>query len=344
MDRASRSLAAMPIRVVVAEDNYLVREAVTRLLEAEPRHRGRRRVRGLRRAARRGRAEHARRRAHRHPHAAHRHRRRRARRRAAARVAPASSAWSCSASTSSPRYALALLERRLRAARLPAEGAGVRRRPARPRAIREVAGGGSVIDPKVVEALVDARSRRADSPLAASPRARARCSAEMAQGRNNAVGRRRARPVGAGGREAHQLGVLQARPVRGARRPPPGEGRAAVPRRPCGRRPARVHPHPAWVVSAPCRLAVAGGTMGPWPDPVPVLIVDDQAPFRRAARAVVDGDARASRSSARPRAARRRSSWPTRSPPASCSWTSTCPASTASRRPAGSPPPTPTSS
>src|SRR3954462_11304195 len=32
------------------------------------------------------------------------------------------------------------------------------------RAVREVAGGGSVIDPKVVEALVDARSRRADPP------------------------------------------------------------------------------------------------------------------------------------------------------------------------------------
>src|SRR5689334_15359312 len=34
--RCRVSLAAMSIRVVVAEDNYLVREAVTRLLEASP--------------------------------------------------------------------------------------------------------------------------------------------------------------------------------------------------------------------------------------------------------------------------------------------------------------------
>ena len=47
---------------------------------------------------------------------------------------------------------------------------------------------------------------------------------------------RRGRPVagalGAGRREAHQLAVLQARPERGARRPPPGQGRPALPRRP----------------------------------------------------------------------------------------------------------------
>jgi DNA-binding NarL/FixJ family response regulator len=55
------------------------------------------------------------------------------------------------------------------------------------RAIREVAAGGSVIDPKVVEALVDARSRRADSPLQhLTPRER-EVLGEMAQGRNNAA-------------------------------------------------------------------------------------------------------------------------------------------------------------
>src|SRR6478735_5924551 len=54
-------------------------------------------------------------------------------------------------------------------------------------AIREVAGGGSVIDPKVVEALVAARSRRRDSPLEhLTPRER-EVLAEMAQGRNNAA-------------------------------------------------------------------------------------------------------------------------------------------------------------
>jgi DNA-binding NarL/FixJ family response regulator len=54
------------------------------------------------------------------------------------------------------------------------------------RAIREVAGGGSVIDPKVVEALVDARSRRADSPLQYLTPRESEVLAEMAQGRNNA--------------------------------------------------------------------------------------------------------------------------------------------------------------
>jgi DNA-binding NarL/FixJ family response regulator len=54
------------------------------------------------------------------------------------------------------------------------------------RAIDEVAGGGSVIDPKVVEALVEARSRHRDSPLERlTPRER-EVLGEMAQGRNNA--------------------------------------------------------------------------------------------------------------------------------------------------------------
>jgi DNA-binding NarL/FixJ family response regulator len=55
------------------------------------------------------------------------------------------------------------------------------------RAIGEVAGGGSVIDPRVVEALVEARSRKADSPLQhLTPRER-EVLGEMAQGRNNAA-------------------------------------------------------------------------------------------------------------------------------------------------------------
>jgi len=55
------------------------------------------------------------------------------------------------------------------------------------RAIEEVAAGGSVIDPRVVEALVEARARRADSPLQhLTPRER-EVLGEMAQGRNNAA-------------------------------------------------------------------------------------------------------------------------------------------------------------
>ncbi|MEX2031364.1 MAG: response regulator transcription factor [Dehalococcoidia bacterium] len=54
------------------------------------------------------------------------------------------------------------------------------------RAIREVASGGSVIDPKVIESLVEARSRVRDSPLERlTPREREVLGA-MAEGRNNA--------------------------------------------------------------------------------------------------------------------------------------------------------------
>jgi DNA-binding NarL/FixJ family response regulator len=54
-------------------------------------------------------------------------------------------------------------------------------------AIKEVARGGSVIDPKVVEALVAARSTAAESPLGRlTPREREVLS-EMAQGKNNAA-------------------------------------------------------------------------------------------------------------------------------------------------------------
>jgi len=54
-------------------------------------------------------------------------------------------------------------------------------------AIREVARGGSVIDPKVVEALVAARSRNAQSPLARlTPRER-EVLALLAEGRSNAA-------------------------------------------------------------------------------------------------------------------------------------------------------------
>jgi DNA-binding NarL/FixJ family response regulator len=54
-------------------------------------------------------------------------------------------------------------------------------------AIEEVHRGGSVIDPRVVEALVAARARRADSPLdALTPRER-EVLGQVAQGKNNAA-------------------------------------------------------------------------------------------------------------------------------------------------------------
>jgi len=54
------------------------------------------------------------------------------------------------------------------------------------RAVREVAHGGSVIDPKVVETLVQARSQRADSPIRHLTPRELDVLGEMAQGRNNA--------------------------------------------------------------------------------------------------------------------------------------------------------------
>jgi DNA-binding NarL/FixJ family response regulator len=54
------------------------------------------------------------------------------------------------------------------------------------RAIEEVAGGGSVIDPKVVEALVAARSKAAESPVGRLTPREKEILAEMASGKNNA--------------------------------------------------------------------------------------------------------------------------------------------------------------
>jgi len=54
------------------------------------------------------------------------------------------------------------------------------------RAIREVDEGGSVIDPRVVEALVEARSRPSDSPMSHLTPRECEVLGEMAQGRNNA--------------------------------------------------------------------------------------------------------------------------------------------------------------
>jgi DNA-binding NarL/FixJ family response regulator len=54
-------------------------------------------------------------------------------------------------------------------------------------AIREVAAGGSVIDPLVVDSLVAARSKPADSPLRRLTPREAEILVEMARGKNNAA-------------------------------------------------------------------------------------------------------------------------------------------------------------
>ena len=219
----------MALRVVVAEDNLLVREGIIKLLEHQDGHRGRAARAAPTTSSWRRRARAARRRAHRHPHAARPGPTKASapRSRCASRI-PASASW-CSASTSDPAYALALLER-------GSEGRAylLKERVSDAaqivHAIEEVARGGSVIDPMVVEALVAPRPR---AGVAARPADAARARGARADGPGPEQRRHRAGavPLRTGGREAHQLAVLQARAHRGARRPPPGEGRAAVPRR-----------------------------------------------------------------------------------------------------------------
>jgi DNA-binding NarL/FixJ family response regulator len=87
---------------------------------------------------------------------------------------------------SEPRYALALLEggTARRAYLLKERVEDVEQLVA---AIRAVAGGGSVIDPKVVETLVAAKARAEESPLhELTPRERD-VLREMAEGKNNAA-------------------------------------------------------------------------------------------------------------------------------------------------------------
>jgi DNA-binding NarL/FixJ family response regulator len=55
------------------------------------------------------------------------------------------------------------------------------------RALSEVARGGSVLDPKVVECLLSATAREKSSPLATLTQREAEVLQEMATGRNNAA-------------------------------------------------------------------------------------------------------------------------------------------------------------
>jgi DNA-binding NarL/FixJ family response regulator len=85
-----------------------------------------------------------------------------------------------------PQYALALLERGA-AGRAYVLKERVRDLDQLVGAIREVAAGGSVIDVKVVEALVAARSRSDASPLAELTPRELQALEEMAQGKSNAA-------------------------------------------------------------------------------------------------------------------------------------------------------------
>jgi DNA-binding NarL/FixJ family response regulator len=84
-----------------------------------------------------------------------------------------------------PDYALALLEKGAsrRGYLLKERVSDVEQLHA---AIKEVHGGGSVIDPKVVEMLIAARTRATDSPVARLTPRETEILSEMAQGKNNA--------------------------------------------------------------------------------------------------------------------------------------------------------------
>ena len=110
-------------------------------------------------------------------------------------------------------------------------------------AIKSVASGGSVIDPKIVEALVGAKARSERSPLSElTPRER-EVLAEIAAGKSNTSIAESLVLDEARSREAHQLDLPQAEPVGGGGREQAREGDAGVPRR--GRARARgVEPRP----------------------------------------------------------------------------------------------------
>lgn len=106
--------------------------------------------------------------------------------------------------------------------------------------------------------------------------------------------------------------------LRGALHEPEGQGGTPVPRRP-----GRLTPRESGCRHAVARRTAVEGWLR-WPTRrFFVMIVEDQAPFRRAAAGVVGVTWPASRWSARPVPARRRSNWRSRWRPSWSSWTST---------------------
>ena len=177
----------MPIRIVLGEDSLLVREGVHRLLAVDPDVEvvGAAADEGSLRQSCEERA--ARRRAHRHPDAAHRHRRGHPRSPPTLRESHPDIGVVILSQYADPTYALALLERGSdgRAYLLKER---VHDRAELMAAIRAVADGGSVIDPKVVEALVNARSRARElAAQRADRRASARCSPRSPSGKSNSA-------------------------------------------------------------------------------------------------------------------------------------------------------------
>ena len=107
------------------------------------------------------------------------------------------------------------------------------------RALHDVARGGSALDPKVVEGLMARKSHRDELAPARAHRPRARGApgaGHRAQQRGDRQGAVHER---AGRGEARRLGVPEARAGRRVRREPPGDGGARLPRGHAAAPPAR---------------------------------------------------------------------------------------------------------
>ena len=100
-------------------------------------------------------------------------------------------------------------------------------------AIRAVAEGGSVVDPKVVEALVAEKTRREHSPLNELTQRERDVLHEMAEGKNNAGDRGGAASERTHGREGDPLDLPEARSGLGDRSPQTCEGGDLLPERDC---------------------------------------------------------------------------------------------------------------
>ena len=175
----------MPIRIALGEDSLLVREGVLQLLAGDPAVEIVAAVGDARRPARGLRPPPARRRPHRHPHAAD-ELDEGIRLAAELRDTHPEIGVVVLSQFSDPHYALALLDRGSdRRAYLLKER--VHNRAELMAAIRAVADGGSMIDPKIVEALVAARSQAERSPLNDLTAREREVLSEIAQAKSNAA-------------------------------------------------------------------------------------------------------------------------------------------------------------
>ena len=96
-------------------------------------------------------------------------------------------------------------------------------------AIRAVAGGGTVMDPEVVAKLLGRRSR--DEPITRLTAREREVLELMAEGRSNSAIAQRLFIIGEGGRQAQHEHLRQAGPGAVRRRQPPGARRAGLPER-----------------------------------------------------------------------------------------------------------------